>query len=197
MTAAEFCQRLAFGARFRRPALIAGVRRVKWTALGARFGRGTRVPRMSANWPHQVNIGSRCVLEDDLSFKYSAPWRPGPSIVIGDGVFIGRGCEFNITDGLTIEPLARLASGCKLIDHDHEVSPVGRPMGGHGRSGPITIGRDAWLGANVVVLRGVTIGAGAIIAAGAVVTRPVPKDEIWAGVPARKVGCRPATGESA
>ena len=146
---------------------------------------------MSINWPHQVRIGARCVLEGDLLIKYSAPWRPGPSILVGDGVFLGRGCEFNIHVGLTIGPLARLASGCKLIDHDHDLPPVGRPMGGSGLEGPITIGRDAWLGANVVVLRGVSVGDGAVVAAGAVVTKDVPPHEIWAGVPAKRIGRRP------
>ncbi len=146
---------------------------------------------MSVNWPHQLRIGVGCGLEDGVTFKYSGPWRPGPSIVIEDGVFIGRGCEFNVQVGVTVECLARLAAGCKLIDHDHEVPPTGLPMGGNGREGPITIGRDAWLGANVIVLRGVTVGAGAIVAAGAVVTGDVPPDEIWGGVPARRIGRRP------
>ena len=65
-------------------------------------------------------------------------------------------------------------------------------MGGGGREEKIVIGRDAWLGANVIVLRGVTVGAGAIVAAGAVVTKSIPADEIWAGVPARRIGMRPA-----
>ena len=159
---------------------------------------GSVPPRaFRASWrtgPIRVRVGARCELEDDLNFKYSGPWRPGPSIVIGDGVFVGRGCEFNVQVGVTIEPEARLASGCKLIDHDHGVTPVGQSLGGNGREGPITIGRDAWLGSNVVVLRSVTVGAGAIVAAGAVVTRDVPPNEIWGGVPARRIGCRPTSG---
>jgi acetyltransferase-like isoleucine patch superfamily enzyme len=54
----------------------------------------------------------------------------------------------------------------------------------------IKLGSDVWLGCNVVVLKGVEIGDGAIIAAGAVVTKSILPNEIWAGVPARKIGQR-------
>lgn len=54
----------------------------------------------------------------------------------------------------------------------------------------VTIGRDAWLGARVIVLPGVTIGEGAVIAAGSVVRKDVPSFAIAAGVPAKVVGER-------
>jgi acetyltransferase-like isoleucine patch superfamily enzyme len=194
MTLLWLIQKVAFKIRMDRVPMSA-IRRGWWAAQGMRVGRGTRLPRLQVTWPHQVSIGDQCTIEPDVYLKFDGVWQPGPPrIVIGDAVFIGRGCEFNITDRLTIEPLARLASGCKLIDHDHEVPPAGRPMGGSGRFGPITIGRDAWLGANVIVLRGVVVGAGAIVAAGAVVTKSVPPNEIWGGVPARRVGQRRAEG---
>jgi acetyltransferase-like isoleucine patch superfamily enzyme len=60
-----------------------------------------------------------------------------------------------------------------------------------GSEGPIVLEQDVWLGANAVVLKGVKIARGAIIAAGAVVTTDVPQFEIWGGVPARKLGERP------
>lgn len=50
---------------------------------------------------------------------------------------------------------------------------------------PPVIGDDVWIGANVVILRGVRVGDGAVIAAGAVVTKDVPENEIWGGVPAK------------
>jgi acetyltransferase-like isoleucine patch superfamily enzyme len=52
------------------------------------------------------------------------------------------------------------------------------------------IGSRAFIGVNAVVLPGVTIGEGAVIGAGAVVTRDVPAWEVWAGVPARRIGRR-------
>ena len=55
---------------------------------------------------------------------------------------------------------------------------------------PLIIGNDVWIGSNVCIMRGVTIGNGAVIGAGAVVTHNVPPYEIWAGVPAKKIGQR-------
>lgn len=54
----------------------------------------------------------------------------------------------------------------------------------------LIIGNDVWIGSNVCILRGVTIGDGAVIGAGAVVTHDVDSYEIWAGVPAKKIGQR-------
>jgi maltose O-acetyltransferase len=55
---------------------------------------------------------------------------------------------------------------------------------------PITIGRNVWLGAHVIVLPGVTIGDNAVVGAGSVVTTSVSGGEIWAGVPARRIRSR-------
>lgn len=55
---------------------------------------------------------------------------------------------------------------------------------------PPIVGNGVWIGANAVILRGVRIGDGAVIAAGAVVAANVPEMEIWGGVPARKLGVR-------
>lgn len=54
----------------------------------------------------------------------------------------------------------------------------------------LIIGNDVWIGSNVSILRGVTIGDGAVIGAGAVVTHDIAPYEIWAGVPAKKIGQR-------
>jgi acetyltransferase-like isoleucine patch superfamily enzyme len=55
---------------------------------------------------------------------------------------------------------------------------------------PIIIGNDVWIGANAVILKGVEIGDGAVVAAGAVVNKPIAAYEIWGGVPAKKIGQR-------
>ena len=56
---------------------------------------------------------------------------------------------------------------------------------------PIIIGDDVWLGVNVVILKGVNIGRGAIVAAGSVVTKSIAPYEIWGGMPAKKMSDRP------
>ena len=172
-----------------RPAAV--LRTTWWRFLGASIAAGTLLPRVRCTWPHQISLGRGCTLEEDVFFKFDGLWRPGPAIVVGDRVFLGRGCEFNIRERVYIGRDALIASGCKFIDHDHETSLSEQPMNTLGSlDGPILLEEDVWLGVNVVVLKGVTIGRGAVVGAGAVVTRSIPPCEIWAGIPARKIGER-------
>ena len=80
-----------------------------------------------------------------------------------------------------------LNEGVTIVTSDHPIGPDGRPQGDAvGRE--VVIGDRAWLGARSMVLPGVTIGEGAVISAGAVVTRDCRPYAIYAGVPARLVG---------
>ena len=186
----KLLQKIFFRLRFQfgvRPIL----RKLWWRMQGARFGTGTGVPRLDMTWPHQVSVGERCILEEDIFFKYANVWQPGPSIVIRDRVFIGKGCEFNIGRHIDIGSDCLIASGCKFIDHDHDLTIGDGPMHSLASVGAaITLEPDVWLGVNVVVLKGVTVGQGAVVGVGAVVTKSVPPYEIWGGVPARKIGQR-------
>lgn len=163
-----------------------------------RVGVGTRLPRIYVTWPHQVSLGARCLLEHDLHFKFDGAWYPGPAIVVGDEVFIGTGCEFNCHQQIVIGNQCMIAAGCRFIDTDHGFSDRTLPMIQQPTNkGPIRIEHDVWLGANVLVLKGVTIGRGAVVGAGAVVTKSIPEFEIWAGIPAKKMGVRPGAGTAA
>jgi acetyltransferase-like isoleucine patch superfamily enzyme len=190
---ARVWQKLAFRLRFTvpllRPALLWNTFRLR--LLGAAVGAGTLIPPdTQANWPHQLRFGTACHLEDGIAFKFADSWKPGPSIVFGDRVYLGRHAEFNITDRLEVGDDALIAAGCRFVDHDHGIA-LGVPMNQQdGPKAAIRVGRDVWIGANAVILKGVTIGDGAIVGAGAVVTKSVPANEIWAGVPARKIGER-------
>jgi acetyltransferase-like isoleucine patch superfamily enzyme len=165
-------------------------RRLYWGAQGMWVGRDTVLPRLHVTWPHQVQIGEDCSLEANIAFKFDGPWRPGPGIVIGDRVFVGRDCEFNIQEKIEIGADVLIGAGCRFVDHDHGIA-LDRPIAEQRCTmGAIRIGQGAWLGANVIVLRGVSIGEGAIVGAGAVVRQDIPAREIWAGVPARRIGSR-------
>jgi acetyltransferase-like isoleucine patch superfamily enzyme len=155
-------------------------------------GLGTLLPRIHVTWPHQVSLGKECVLEHDIYFKYDGIYAPGPSIVLRERVFVGFGCEFNVRRRVEIGADCLIASGCKFIDHDHGTTRRDIPMREQtdGAEAEIILADDVWLGVNVVVLKGVRIGRGAIVAAGAVVTKEIGDYEVWGGVPARKIGDR-------
>jgi acetyltransferase-like isoleucine patch superfamily enzyme len=170
--------------------IISMINRWRYVAMGMKVGNGTGLPKIYITWPHQVALGSRCRLEHDIVFKYDGIWRPGPKINIGNNVFIGYGSEFNIRVGIEIGNDCLIASGSKFIDHDHGIDKNELMRKQHGPESSIKIADDVWIGCNVTVLKGVEIGKGAVVGANAVVTKSIPSYEIWAGVPAKKIGSR-------
>lgn len=175
-----------FRIRERVSTVIAGnIRRIYWTFHGMQVGKNTVLPRLLVTWPHQVKIGDRCVVEPDVYFKFDGICKPGPNIIIGDYTFIGRGCEFNVTRQVVVGKHCLIASGAKFVDHDHGTE-YGSLMGPQpGTASAICLGDDVWIGSNAVILQGVQIGSGAIVAAGAVVRTNVDAYEVVGGVPAR------------
>ncbi len=110
------------------------------------------------------------------------------NIYIGSKVFIGPHAYLS-ADAVRVEIGSDtvIGPGFYLIAGDHEFATPGIPFRGapRGQNEPISIGRNVWIGARATVLKGVTIGDSAIIAAGSVVTRDVDPCAIVAGVPAR------------
>jgi acetyltransferase-like isoleucine patch superfamily enzyme len=155
---------------------------------GADIGANTliRTPFFIA-WPHCLLIGDDVMVEPGCSFKHDGPYKTVKSIKIGSRTFIGCGVEFNVQHCVAIGEDCLIASGVRFIDHNHSVVPghltntlpcVGKP---------ISIGANAWIGANAVILSGVAIGDSAVVGAGSLVNRDIPPGELWAGVPARKI----------
>lgn len=191
MSIKYFVQQSFFVFRFRCiKKCLAFFRKQKLLLFGMQIGKGTSIPPIYITWPHQVSIGKNCNLEHGIYFKYDGIWSGGPSIIIEDEVFIGSGCEFNSNCGIKIGRYSNIASGCRFIDHDHGMKS-GFLIGPQPSvKMEIELGEDVWLGCNVVVLKGVKIGNGVVIAAGAVVTKSIPANQIWGGVPARLLGDR-------
>jgi len=187
----KFVQKSFFVLRFRYLNSIAvSFRNFFLKAAGMQIKKGTSIPRVYTTWPHQVAIGNNCVLEHDIYFHYDGPWQPGPSILIGNNVFIGFGCEFNISGKISIGDNCLIASGSKFIDHNHSTSLNQLMRNQISKKGEIFIGNDVWIGVNVIVLKDVIIGNGAIIAAGSMLNKSVAANEIWGGIPAKKIGER-------
>jgi acetyltransferase-like isoleucine patch superfamily enzyme len=110
---------------------------------------------------------------------------------IGDDVTIGKDVMFVAGGGVKIGHRTMIGHGSKLISVGHHIPPERKPMR---FSGPdldkVVIANDAWIAAQVVILPGVTVGQGAVIAAGAVVTKDVPSFAIIGGVPAQLIRMR-------
>jgi maltose O-acetyltransferase len=107
-------------------------------------------------------------------------------LAVGDRSQIGPGCLLDGRGGLTIEHVVVVSGGSRIITADHDVHSVTFTV----RHQAVVLGHHAFLGTEAMVLPGVSIGPGAVLAARAVATRDVPAQTIAAGVPARAIGAR-------
>lgn len=124
----------------------------------------------------------------------------GQGVVIGPYVHVSSFSHINIGGGAVhLDEHVAIASGVKVLSGSN--MPAGVSMSAASPSSMQVVKRAvtriqpyAFLGVNSVVMPGVTVGEGALVGAGAVVTKDVPPYEIWAGVPARKIGERERHG---
>ena len=120
----------------------------------------------------------------DESFGLFPPFSMdcGMNIHLGSHVFINAGCRLQDQGGIYIDDGAFLGHDVVLATINHSEDPEHRA---DMTFAPIHIGKNVWVGSKSVILPGVTVGDGAIIAAGAVVSKDVPANMIVGGVPAR------------
>jgi acetyltransferase-like isoleucine patch superfamily enzyme len=114
--------------------------------------------------------------------------RPGrePSIVIGRHTVINRACCLDGRGGLRIGDNVSISAGVWLLTDEHDMNDPGFAE----TPAPIVIEDYAWIGSRALVLPGVTIGKGAVVAAGAVVTKHVSPYHVVGGVPAHYLAMR-------
>ncbi|MET0196770.1 MAG: DapH/DapD/GlmU-related protein [Rhodococcus fascians] len=130
-------------------------------------------------------VGDRVQLSASLA-RSEIVVTEGGLLEIGSSTLVNFGTSIVATGRITIGPNCLIGTHCFIIDTGfHELDPdrrleVPAPC-------PVTIGRNVWLGARVIVMPGVTIGDDSAIAAGSVVTSDVPPRCLAAGVPARVI----------
>jgi acetyltransferase-like isoleucine patch superfamily enzyme len=131
-----------------------------------------------------VNKGKNIIFDPDDYFSFQ-------TISIGHHVYIGPGAYFSSAHSvIKIGSKVMFGPNVSLLGGDHNVSVVGAYMIDVEEKtvltdAPIIIEDDVWVGANVIILKGVTIGTGSIIAAGAIVNKNIEPNSIVGGVPAK------------
>ena len=146
--------------------------------------------------PIRIDLHETCRIDSFVKIE------GGQGVTIGDRVHISSFCHVNMGGGtVIIKDLASLAShvvigGGTATEKGLTFSAAADSVLQHVVRSTTTIGVNAFVAAHATVLPGVTVGDGAIIAAGAVVTKDVPPFEVWGGVPAKFMRKR-ATSDNA
>lgn len=127
-----------------------------------------------------ICIGDGVIIRDGA---WLATQGPASCLGIGNGTYIGHRCHLHSIDPVSIGAGCVLADNVMVSTTDHGREDRHEVAG----TGPVVIGDRVFLGQNVVVLGGVTIGDGATVAAGAVVVKDVPAGAVVGGVPAKAI----------
>ena len=174
----------------RYPRSLASRFRILWLRLlGMRIGgkcwlRKISVPRN----PWDIELADGVSLDDGVVLLTTGDRADVPRLRIGAGTYVNRHTMFDVSDAIEVGENCLIGPFCYITDHDHGrgIPHAAQPLVG----APVKIGNNVWLGAGVIILKGVTIGDNAIVGAGSVVTKAVPADTTVAGVPARPVSHR-------
>jgi len=138
----------------------------------------------------RLEIGEGSIVEGSLVFE-----RDGACIVIGCNTFIG-GSQLASASRIEVGDDVLISWGCNIVDHNsHAIGwrqrkqdvkdwYFGKKDWTHVEVKPVKVGNKSWLGLNVIILKGVEIGEGAVVGAGSVVVKNVPAWTIVAGNPA-------------
>ncbi len=125
----------------------------------------------------------------EIAVMASSPMSPVPGkLKIGSRTQIGSGSNIRACGGvIELGPNCIVAQQVSIIAANHEfrAGAIYRDLPWDAERHGVTIGSNVWLGAGVTVLPGCRIGDNAIVAAGSVVTKDIPADQIWGNIPAR------------
>ena len=133
-----------------------------------------------------ITVGDRLLMHGD-TVRCELAAHDGGRLAIGHRVFINYGCSISAHELVTIGDRCLIGQYTIIMDCDYHSAEDGDS---HGEPRPIVIDDGVWIGARAIILKGVRIGRGAVVAAGSVVTRDVDPGATVAGVPARPLGER-------
>jgi carbonic anhydrase/acetyltransferase-like protein (isoleucine patch superfamily) len=172
------------------------VARLRLRAHGATVGRRLQVRgplNLHCHRRGSIRVGDDCRIQSGFSgnavggaLRMGIWVGPNGQLVLGDRVGLSNS-TLVCMDAVTLEDDVFLGGDCKVYDTDfHSLDPAERGRVGNPgvRTAPVTIRRKAFVGGHSILLKGTTIGEGAVVGAGSVVRGDVPDGQVWAGNPA-------------
>jgi acetyltransferase-like isoleucine patch superfamily enzyme len=162
--------------------------RARCERVGRRLTMTNGIPYIEGHL--RIRLGDDVAI-DGVSSLIAAKVHDDPVFEVGDHVYLGHQLTVSVAERVTIGSDVSVSDRVWIGDNDgHPLDPVRRARGepvDRASVRPVVIEDGAWIGARAIVLKGVTVGRGAVVAAGAVVTRSVPPYALVAGNPARIV----------
>ena len=117
-------------------------------------------------------VGANVICRNFENFHVSSG-----KVILHNGVFINNSCSFNCMERIEIGAGTMMGEGVRFYDHDH-IYTAEKIEKWQWTSAPIIVGRDCWIGSNVTILKGVTIGDNTIIGAGCLIRNDVPANSV-------------------
>lgn len=117
-------------------------------------------------------VGSNVICRNFENFHVSSG-----KLILHDGVFINNSCSFNCMERIEIGSGTMMGEGVRFYDHDH-IYTAEKIEKWQWTTAPVRVGRDCWIGSNVTILKGVTIGDNTIIGAGCLVRKDIPANSV-------------------
>ena len=154
------------------------VRSSKFKEKGKRLKIGKGVRFVSRNF--EIFAGNYVTLYRYVKLSVYGNNTKKARLYLGNGVSIGNRTELHVGDQISIGDGTLISWDCCIMDRDYHKLDSNVE-----RTSPVTIGKHCWIGCNSIVLKGVTIGDGAVVAAGSVVTKDVPPGALVGGNPAK------------
>lgn len=139
----------------------------------------------------ELLIGNDVTIDGKCGFCFAARYSDRPRLIIGDHTIIGHNTSFTVGEQISVGRHCQISGGVSILDSPgHPLDPTARREGKPAMREdvrPVVIEDDAWIGQRVIILPGVTIGRGSVVAAGSVVMTSVPPNVLVAGNPARQL----------